>query len=144
MGHFRDNDPTIQMERNMVKNWPEANQLAIYKRGQGFELGTTENKSSKWSVLNLNTGPPDYKSSTLTALPRCLHQKKKISRKRETECSKSTCFLNQDNLCSQGILLYFSVLTGQDSLLLNWERSYITSVRGATCWGPARHLKFRY
>ena len=30
----------------MVKNWPEANQLAIYKRGLGFELGTTENKSS--------------------------------------------------------------------------------------------------
>ena len=46
MGHFRDNEPTIQMEHNMVKNWPEANQLAIYKRGLGFELGTTENKSS--------------------------------------------------------------------------------------------------
>ena len=27
-------------------NWPEANQFAIYKRGQGFELGTAENKSS--------------------------------------------------------------------------------------------------
>ena len=27
-------------------NCPEANQLAIYKRGQGFKLGTTENKSS--------------------------------------------------------------------------------------------------
>ena len=47
MGHFRDNEPTIQMEHNMVKNWLEANQLAIYKRGLGFELGTTENKSSK-------------------------------------------------------------------------------------------------
>ena len=37
----------IQIEHNMVKNpnWPEANQLAIYKRGQGFELGTTVNKS---------------------------------------------------------------------------------------------------
>ena len=131
MGHFRDNEPTIQMEYNMVKNWLEANQLAIYKCGLGFELGTTENKSSKWSVLNLNTGPPDYKSSTLTMRPCCLHQRK-ISRKRQTEC-KSTCFSNQDNLCSQGILLYFSVLTGQDSLLLNWDRSYITSVRGATC-----------
>ena len=131
MGHFRDNEPTIQMEHNMVKNWLEANQLAIYKRGLGFELGTTEIKSSKWSVLNLNTGAPDYKSSTLTAAT--LPPSKKISRKRETECSKSTCFLNQDNLCSQGILLYFSVLTGQDSLLLNWERSYIMSVRGATC-----------
>ena len=38
----------IQIELNRVKNpnWPEANQLAIYKHGQGFELGTTVNKSS--------------------------------------------------------------------------------------------------
>ena len=36
----------IQMEPNIVKNpnWPEANQLAIYKRGRGFELGATENQ----------------------------------------------------------------------------------------------------
>ena len=27
-------------------NWQEANQLAFYKRGRGFELGTTMNKSS--------------------------------------------------------------------------------------------------
>ena len=33
----------IQIEHNIVKNpnWPEANQLAICKRGQGFELGAT-------------------------------------------------------------------------------------------------------
>ena len=32
----------------MVKNpnQKESNQLAIYKRGQGFELGTAKNKSS--------------------------------------------------------------------------------------------------
>ena len=32
----------IQIQHNIVKNpnWPEANQLAIYKRGRGFELGT--------------------------------------------------------------------------------------------------------
>ena len=38
----------IQIELNRAKNpnWPEANQLAIYKRGRGFELGTTVNKSS--------------------------------------------------------------------------------------------------
>ena len=38
----------IQIELNRVKNpnWPEANQLAIYKRDRGFELGTTVNKSS--------------------------------------------------------------------------------------------------
>ena len=40
----------IQIEHNIVKNpnWPEANQLAIYKRGRGFELGAT-NKSNPGS-----------------------------------------------------------------------------------------------
>ena len=48
MGLFRDNEPIIQTKHNMAKNpnWQEANRLAIYKRGRGFELGTTENKSS--------------------------------------------------------------------------------------------------
>jgi len=34
----------FQIEHSIVKNpnWPEANQLAIYKRGRGFELGATE------------------------------------------------------------------------------------------------------
>ena len=34
----------FQIERNIVKNpnWPEANQLAIDKRGRGFELRATE------------------------------------------------------------------------------------------------------
>ncbi|PFX28259.1 Protein HEG-like 1 [Stylophora pistillata] len=33
----------IQIEQNTIKNpnWPEANQLAIYKHGRGFELGAT-------------------------------------------------------------------------------------------------------
>ena len=36
----------IPFKLNRVKdlNWPEADQLAIYNRGQGFELGTTLNK----------------------------------------------------------------------------------------------------
>ena len=34
----------IQIKHNIVKNpnWPEANQLAIYKLSRGFELGATE------------------------------------------------------------------------------------------------------
>ena len=38
----------IQIKLNRVKDpiLPAANQLAIYMLGQGFELGTTENKSS--------------------------------------------------------------------------------------------------
>ena len=49
----------IQIELNRVKNpnWPEANKLAIYKRGRGLELGTTVNKSSWWSGRDLNSGP---------------------------------------------------------------------------------------
>ena len=34
----------IEIEHNIVRNpnWPEANQLAIYKRGRGFDEGATE------------------------------------------------------------------------------------------------------
>ena len=37
----------FQIEHNIVKNpnWPEANQLAIYKRGRGYELGATEKQT---------------------------------------------------------------------------------------------------
>ena len=68
----------IQIELNRVKNpnWPEANQLAIYKRDRGFELGTTVNKSSWWSERDLNSGPPNCKSSALNTRPRCLLKKK--------------------------------------------------------------------
>ena len=48
------------------------NQLDIYKSGRGFELGTTENKSSEKLGQNQNSGPPDYKSSALTTQPLCL------------------------------------------------------------------------
>ena len=36
--------PSNQLKQTIVKNpyWPEANQLAIYKRGRGFELEATE------------------------------------------------------------------------------------------------------
>ena len=39
--------------------WSEANQLAIYKRGRGFELATTEDKFSWRSGRDLNSGPPN-------------------------------------------------------------------------------------
>ena len=37
-------ETNIPNEQNMVKNpnWKEADQLAIYKRGQGIELGSTK------------------------------------------------------------------------------------------------------
>ena len=59
----------IRIKHSWVKNpnWPETNQLAIYKRYRGVELRTTENKSSQRSGQDLNSGPPNYKPSALTA-----------------------------------------------------------------------------
>ena len=54
------------------------NQLAIYKRRQGFELGTTANKSSKWPERDSNPGPPDCESDALTTRPRCLPNNSRI------------------------------------------------------------------
>ena len=44
VGPSKQLKPIIQIEHNIVKNpnWPEVNQVAIYKRGRGFELGATE------------------------------------------------------------------------------------------------------
>ena len=44
MGPSKQLKQIIQIEHNIVKNpnCPEANQLAIYKRGRGFELEATE------------------------------------------------------------------------------------------------------
>ena len=41
-----NNSNIIKLNRVKNPNWPEANQLAIYKRGRGFELETTVKKSS--------------------------------------------------------------------------------------------------
>ena len=45
-------------EHNIVKNpnWPEANQLAIYKRGWGFKLGATEKQILVVVRAGLKTG----------------------------------------------------------------------------------------
>ena len=44
-------------------NCSEANQLVIYKRGQGFKLGVDENKSSSVAVrVGLKLGSLDYNS----------------------------------------------------------------------------------
>ena len=44
MGPNKQLKQIFQIEDNIVKNpnWPESNQLAIYKHGWGFELGATE------------------------------------------------------------------------------------------------------
>ena len=53
-------------------NWLEANQLASYKRGRGFEPWIIENKSSWQSGRSFNLGPPKCKSNALMAQSRCL------------------------------------------------------------------------
>ena len=46
--------------------------LVIYKHGQGFKLGITENKYSKRSGQDLKSGSPKCKSGAQTTQPRCL------------------------------------------------------------------------
>lgn len=62
-------------------NWPEANQLAIYKRGCGFELGATVKQIQVVVRAELEPGTSglrvrraDY-SGTLHALPDNIEQK---------------------------------------------------------------------
>ena len=56
--------------------------LAIYKRSRGVEPRTTWNKLSSWrSEPDLNSGSPDFMSSTLTTWPHCLHILKLIMSK---------------------------------------------------------------
>ena len=60
------------MQHKMI-NKPQlagGNEMAIYNRGRGFELGTTESKSSKWPKQDSNPGPPNCESDALTTRPR--------------------------------------------------------------------------
>ena len=67
-----NNSNIIKLNRVKNPKWPEANQLVIYKRGRGFELVTTVNKSSQRSGWDLNSSPPNTKSSAQTTRLRCL------------------------------------------------------------------------
>ena len=58
MGPSEQLKQIIQIEHNIVKNpnWPEANQLAIYKRGRGFELRATEKQIQVVARAGLEPG----------------------------------------------------------------------------------------
>ena len=60
-------------------NWPEANQLAIYKCSWEVEPGTTRIKFNEWSERVLNPGSPDLKASVLTTGPHCLYSKEIVN-----------------------------------------------------------------
>ena len=72
---------TYQIEHNIVKNpnWPEVDQLAIYKRGWGFELGST--KKQIQVVVRVGLEPKTAglqvwdadQSATLPTRPHFLH-----------------------------------------------------------------------
>ena len=49
---------SLDSKNNIVKNpnRPEANQLAIYKRGRGFELGRTETQIQEVARAGLEPG----------------------------------------------------------------------------------------
>ena len=63
----------IQIENNMVKNpdWQEADQLAIYKRGRGVELGASEKQLQLVVRAGLEPGTSGFQnhSNTLPPLP---------------------------------------------------------------------------
>ena len=55
-----------------IPNWPEANQLAIYKHSPGLELRTTRTNpasGSGWDLNLLTSGPLNYKPNALTTKP---------------------------------------------------------------------------
>ena len=56
------------MQHNRIKNpnWQKVTSGPFYKRGRGFELGTTENKSSKWPERDSN---PDRRIASPTRWP---------------------------------------------------------------------------
>ena len=70
----------IQIEHNIVKNpnWLEANQLAIYKRGGGFELGAIVKQIQVVARAGLEPGTSglrarraDYSASAATHVTSC-------------------------------------------------------------------------
>ena len=58
VGPSKQLEQIIQTEHNIVKNpnWPEANQLAIYKRGGGYELGATKKQIQEVVRAGLEPG----------------------------------------------------------------------------------------
>ena len=64
----------VHLAYNKNPNCQEAIRWLFNKRGRGFKLGTTENKSSKWPEREResNTRPPDCESNALTTRSRSL------------------------------------------------------------------------
>ena len=108
--------------------------MAIYKRGRGFELATTENKSSKSPERDWSPGPPDYESNALTTRPRCLLNQDKNIQTNVIYLDFAKAFDSVDHnilvtkLCAHGI----------PGKLLSWFVNYLSSrVQGVVLEGAS-------
>ena len=97
--------------------------MAIYTRGRGFELATTENKSSKSPERDWSPGPPDCESNALTTRPRCLLNQDKNIQTDVIYLDFAKAFDSVDHkflvtkLCAHGI----------PGKLLSWFVNYLSS-----------------
>ena len=96
--------------------------MAIYKGDRGFELGTTENKSSKSPERDWSPGPPDCENDALTTRPHCLLNQDKNIQTDVIYLDFAKAFDSVDHkilvtkLCAHGI----------PSKLLSWLINYLS------------------
>ena len=113
--------------------------MAIYTRGRGFELGTTENKSSKSPERDWSPGPRDCESDALTTRSRCLLNQDKTIQTDVIYLDFAKAFDSVDHkilvtkLCAHGV----------SGKLLSWLVNYLSGrvqrevLEGASSdWAP--------
>ena len=105
----------IQIEHNIVKNpnWPEANQLAIYKRGRGFELGATEKQIQVVARAGLEPGTARLRARhsdhSTKLLPFCVFvygkmcSRKKENRQLHQDAFKTICATDDAEMASANV-----------------------------------------
>ena len=96
--------------------------MAIYKGDRGFELGTTENKSSKSPERDWSPGPPDCENDALTTRPRCLLNQDKNIQTDVIYLDFAKAFDSVD----QKILVTKLCAHGIPSKLLSWLINYLS------------------
>ena len=105
--------------------------MAIYKRGLGFELGTTKNKASKWPERDWNPGPPDCESNALTSRPRCLLI---FSLPSSLSSSSSSTLTHLSHFKNFKVMIKSSVLCSQDLNHLSQLRRNVNYQLYLACW----------
>ena len=107
-------------------NWPEANQLAIYKCSWEVESGTTRNKFNVWSERVLNPGSPDLKASALTTRPHCLaiciYYPRSVLMWRRCRVSPSKCLVLAVSSIKWRASLDLALTAHLSLSLMSWQR----------------------